>query len=484
MPDGSTYHARQEPTFLQLNHKIEYTEADQALPLLADMGLVPMRWQVPILEAALARDKNDKYLYRELGLSVPRQNGKSFIVRAICAECGLVNDERIAYTAHRNDTADEMFREVCSTLESDELPGYLSAAVKTIRKSNGQWAIYFKGGGYIKFTTRSSGLGRGRGFDRLIIDEAQELTSAELAAMLPTLSANKNKNSQTIYLGTPPGPECKGDVFDAMHDSVHSGKSLDTAWFEWSVDEPGDKLDRARWFETNPSLDDLLDLEAVRIESERFDSVTFARERLGWWADMGSYEKAINKVAWERCEVDMAPQCGTVAYGIKFSADGSHAALCAAALEEGMLPHVELVKTYDVTHGMARLAADLAGAIRVASCFMADGKGSAETLAQRVMAMESDAGPDYCRVAKTKDVIQAASGFADAVLAHEITHVHDDALTESVCWAAKRPIGKDAWGLGDAGKCDSTAAQAASLALLAVQTTTRDPNHVQEVAFF
>lgn len=475
--------ANQEPTFKQLKKKIEYTEADFALPMFEQLGLTAKEWQEPIVEAALARDKRDKYLYREVGLSVPRQNGKSFIVCLICVYCGLVLGERIAYTAHRNDTAGEMFESISRILESEDAPKDITDAVSKIRKANGQWGVYFKNGGFIRFTTRSSGLGRGRGFERLILDEAQDLTSSELASIASTLSANKNKNAQVIYLGTPPDPESEGEVFEGMHNSVHRGESPNTAWFEWSVDEAGDKHDESRWYLTNPSLDDLLDIEYIReVEASRLDAETFARERLGWWAESGSYEKVIDAVAWGKCEVEIAPQCGRVAYGVKFSTTGRHAALCAAAMEEGKPPHVELVHIFDVTHGMGKLAQALYSGVRTACCFMVDGRGNAETLAQRVMSMGAPA--DYCVVAKTGDVIQAASSMKDAVLAHQITHVQDDKLDFSVCYSSKRPIGKDAWAFGDAPKCDSAPAQAASLALLAVTINKRDPNYEQEVAFF
>lgn len=475
--------ARQEPTYKQLNKEIAYTEADYALPLFEQLGYVAKEWQRLIVTVALARDERDKYLYREVGISVPRQNGKSFIVYMICVYCALVLGERVAYTAHRNDTADEMFTAVAKILEGDDVPPDVAAEVDRVRHANGQWGVYFKNGGYIKFTTRSSGLGRGRGFERLILDEAQDLTASELASMASTLSANKNKNAQVIYLGTPPDPESAGEVFEGMHNSVHNGESPNTAWFEWSVDEPGDKHDESRWYVTNPSLDDLLDIEYIReVEAARLDNATFARERLGWWQDTGSYEKAIDSVAWGRCVVDMAPQCGKVAYGVKFSATGRHAALCAAVQEDGERPHVELVHVFDVTHGMYRLAQALYSGVRTASCFIVDGKGNAETLAQRVM--DLGAPRDYCVVAKTRDVIQAAASMADAVLAHEVTHIEEEKLDFSVCNSAKRPIGKDAWGIGDGPRCDSTPAQAASLALLAVTIGTRDPNYEQEVAFF
>ena len=80
----------------------------------------------------------------------------------------------------------------------------LNALVKEVRRTNGQEAIVLKNGGSVEFVARTKGSGRGYSVDVLVIDEAQELTEDQLAAMLPTISASSNP--QILYTGTPPGP--------------------------------------------------------------------------------------------------------------------------------------------------------------------------------------------------------------------------------------------------------------------------------------
>ncbi|MFT2526241.1 hypothetical protein ACMWQA_27725, partial [Escherichia coli] len=57
---------------------------------------------------------------------------------------------------------------------------------------------------------RTKGSGRGFSASTILLDEAQELGFAVLAAILPTLSAIPN--SQMWMCGTPPSPEMNGEV--------------------------------------------------------------------------------------------------------------------------------------------------------------------------------------------------------------------------------------------------------------------------------
>jgi hypothetical protein len=237
----------------------------------------PLPWQPHLLDAMLARDSRDKYLLRSIGISIPRQNGKSWDVRARCFY-GALNGEKILYTCQHGDTSDQMFQELSRPFEDEDEPE-LNDLLLAVRKTNGQQAIKLKNGGLIRFTTRTDSLARGKTYDVLIYDEAQELTAKQQAASLPAISAGSKHNPQTIYLGTPPGPDNVGTVFRDLHEDVHSGRS-EMGWIEWGATEIGDVHDEARWFEYNPSLGTVLDIEAVRGESEQMQPDVFARERL------------------------------------------------------------------------------------------------------------------------------------------------------------------------------------------------------------
>ena len=256
---------RQEPTYSANLPASLDGDGEDAIALASAFFGEPMPWQRLVLKVMLSRDEHDRYAASVFALSVPRQNGKSWDVRARCFYGLVCGGEKILFTCQHGDTADEMFKDLSAVFE-DEDNAELHALLKAVRKTNGQQAIYLENGGCIRFTTRTNSLARGKTYDVLIYDEAQELTVAQQAASLPTISAGALGNPQTIYLGTPPDPECAGTVFRTMRDRVHGGTST-VAWMEWGATEIGDPSDEPRWYETNPSLGLRLNPDAVEDES-------------------------------------------------------------------------------------------------------------------------------------------------------------------------------------------------------------------------
>lgn len=439
----------------------------------------PMPWQPHVLDVLLARDASDRYAVRSLGISVPRQNGKSWVVRARCFY-GLLNGERILYTCQHGDTSDQMYRELAAPFEDEARPE-LRELLRCVRKANGQQGIFLNNGGFIRFTTRTDRLARGNTYDALIYDEAQELTEGQQAASLPAISAGHKHNPQTIYLGTPPEPGRSGQVFQGQHDAVHAGKSA-MPWVEWGTDQVGDVSDRRRWYECNPSLGTLVDLSAVEGECEQMASDTFARERLGWWAPAGGVrEPALEPGSWEACAAERPMEGGKLAFGVKFSPDGRAVAVSWARAERGGASYVELYDAGSAEGGTARIADMLLRNRGEIAAVCIDGKSGAAALVRRI----ADGGfPRRAIVEGTPAVVQrAASMLRDEVSARTLSHIASPALDESATGSVRRDVGADGWGFGDGPECPSLPIESASLALYAARTTKRNPNRKQEANF-
>ena len=334
--------SRQTPTF-EANFPADLDgDGDAAIALATAYFGEPLEWQERVTCAMLARDERDCYRVPVMGVSVPRQNGKSWSVRSRCFYGMVCNAEKILFTCQHGDTSDEMFKDLSAPFE-DEDNVELHALLKAVRKTNGQQAIYLENGGMIRFTTRTNSLARGKSYDVLIYDEAQELTSAQQAASLPTISASKKKNStQVIYLGTPPGPECCGDVFQDLHDKAHDGVTT-MCWMEWAASDMGDPFDVARWYECNPSMGLLITEKAVEAEASSMASDVFARERLGWWSPNLAAANAIPAALWRSSAIDAIGDGYTrkTAFGVKFSSDGrTAAAMMVEAVNAGTVVHI------------------------------------------------------------------------------------------------------------------------------------------------
>lgn len=470
---------RQTPTY-EANIPADLSgDGEMACKLAAAYFGDPLPWQPHLLDAMLARDERDRYALRALGISIPRQNGKSWVVRARCFY-GALNGEKILYTCQHGDTSDQMFQELAQAFEDESNPE-LHDLLLAVRRTNGQQAIKLRNGGLIRFTTRTDSLARGKTYDVLIYDEAQELTEKQQAASLPAISAGAKHNPQTIYLGTPPNPDNIGTVFLSLHEAVHSGKSK-MGWIEWGATEIGDVNDEARWYEFNPSMGILLDHAAVKGEAEQMQPDVFARERLGWWSPVGGKGiYALISKKWRDCEVASAPREGKLAFGVKFSHDSLHAAVSWALADRDGPSYVELYDVMGSSGGTVAISDMLLRNRDEIACVCIDGKSGADALRRRML----DGGfPKTALVMGTPAIVQAASSMlSDEVNAGTLSHIASPALDDSATGSLKRDVGRDGWGFADGPNSMAAPIESASLALWAARTTKRDPRREQEASF-
>lgn len=438
--------------------------------------MVPDEWQTLLLDGMLARTEKDRYACESVGVSLSRQNGKNAVLEMREVYGLAIIGESILHSAHEVRTTNTAFRRLAQFFEDEEGHPEMHAMVKRIRYTNGQEAIELKNGGVIRFCARSKNAARGMTFDVVVFDEAQELTDEQVDAMLPTMAASGLGNRQIIYTGTPPTPGSAGTVFRRTRDAALKGSDKTLAWYEWSVEEPGDIYDVSRWYETNPAMGIRLSESFTEKELHTLSSDGFARERLGWWSD-DSRGVLFTEELWASTGVSMedAPKPDeedVIAYGIKFSPDGSSVALSACVRPKGGTPHVELVDCQPLSHGTKWLADFMVERRKKASVFVVDGLNGAGALAERV----SGKMPKRALVmAHTGDVIAASDMFYQAAREGRVTHLSEgqNRLAQSALNSTRRAIGTSGgWGWGGE---DPAPVESASLAYWGAMTTKRRP---------
>ncbi len=188
---------------------------------LAGLHLDP--WQAYVLREALGEREDGQWAAREVGLVVPRQNGKGGILEARELAALFVLGERlIVHSAHQFDTSLEAFRRLRELIE--DTPA-LSKRLKPrgIKNSHGEEGIELKGGQRVRFRTRTKGGGRGFAADCLILDEAMILPTTAHGALMPTLSARPNP--QVWYTGSAVDREVHehGEVFARVRARPQAG---------------------------------------------------------------------------------------------------------------------------------------------------------------------------------------------------------------------------------------------------------------------
>ena len=452
----------------------EYATSDSmdAVKLLRVGGTVLDPWQSDIMDDWLGRTPSGKWAAPTAGGSVPRQNGKSLLVQGRAEVGMLMFNETVIYTAHLQKTATETFEEMRDFFEHPKLRRY----VAEIKTALGREQIVLKSGARIKFLARTRNGGRGQHGDLLIFDEAQELDETAQGSFLPAISASLNP--QTVYVGTPPGPDAVGTVFRNLRQRALDGEAKRAAWFEFSVPEIGDVTDPKRWAATNPALGRRIQFSTIEGEAEQLDPDTFARERLGWWSPVAAenLDYAIDRRAWEACASNEEKPEGKTAYGVKFAADGSAVCLCGAVIPKEGPARVSLIEMQPSGRGLVWLVDWLSARYDRASCVVIDGRNGGDVLVERIKGVWR--AKNAVIRPGVKDVLAAVGLFTNAVNENTLAwYKPQEALNESAVTAVKRPIGG---GYGFGGE-NSLPVEACALALWGAKTCKRDPTRKMRI---
>lgn len=456
------------------------TDGAGAAMLMAAYGVTLDEWQKLVVDCWLGKDAAGCYTVTNGGLSISRQNGKNTCLEAREFYGLVINGERILHTAHQMRTAKKSFRRLEAMFTDKHHPEILKL-VKKIRYGIGEECIELKNGGMVEFVARTRQAARGfDGISLVVYDECQELTEDQAEAIMAVLSASSTGIRQQLFVGTPPYPGCNGNVFrrfrDACIASAGKGEETSNSWHEWSVAAKSlDEItvsDKALWYACNPALGLRLTEEFTRSESETLSPDGFARERLGWWAEIvtDKVEKAIDAAAWGKCKSDDLKPEGKTAYGVKFSIDGAQVVLAGAVIPKEGKARISIIDVRPMGFGMSWLAEWLNERYKQASCVVIDGRNGADVLIDKIRG--TWLFKDSVIKPSAQNVVTAATLLINDINENAVTwYSGQDALNESALTATKRKIG-GGWGFGGAG---SELLDACSLALWGAKTTRRDP---------
>ena len=466
----------QEPR-IKVEPQRKSTDGTDAVLLMTEYGYELDDWQKNVIDCWLGKDENDKYNVTSAGLSLPRQNGKNVCLEAREFFGLVINGEKILHTAHQVKTSKKSFRRLAAMFTDKRHPE-ITDIVKNIRYTNGEECIELDNGGSIEFSARSRQAARGfDGISVVVYDEAQELTDDQVEAIMATLSASATGTRQILYTGTPPYPSCPGEVFRRRRTVCLTDPGKHDSWHEWSV--AGDSIediktdDTTLWYMTNPALGIRLSEDFTAEEFRSMSKDGFARERLGWWSPIlaEKIDYAIPKDVWNDCKSSAEKPEGKLAFGVKFSPDGTEVCLAGAVIDSLGNARIELIDRRSTSQGTRWLAEWLNARYAKASCVVIDGRNGVDVLIDRITDVWRMKG---CIIKPTtKDIITAASLIVDGLNEHTLTWYEKQvALEESALSATKRPIA-GGWGFGGD---DSTPIEACALALFGVKTSKRDPN--------
>lgn len=457
-------------------------------------------WQESILEAAMGERTDRTWAAKRVGVSVPRQNGKSqLLVARALAGALLFGEKKIVVSAHQQDTAREAFAKLVEIIEADGNEALrarldLRFGRGGIMNALNREAVKFNTGATIQFKARSGAAGKGFSSDCLLLDEAQILGSRAWTSINSTMSAMPNP--QVWLLGTPPQEEDDSYAFDMVRKAALDGKSTASAWCEWAADRDDPSFDPAseftRW-QANPAWNTRINHEVVQGEFETYTPEKFEQDRLGIWRDVITATRPIPVDAWKLLEIDPAEvlRAGRVCYAVRFSVDGAEVGLARAIRpdDKNAPVHVEGMRVAPRTHGLSWIldgygegSDRFPGLIEKASSaaqIVIEGKSGVGALVNAL----HDAGVRNKRliiVPTAEQAVQAHSLMLERVTSGSLTTIEQGPVHAELKTLVKRKIGNTG-GFGWEGMdgASVTMFDAMTLATWAAATTKRKPGGME-----
>jgi hypothetical protein len=411
-------------------------------------------WQTLVIENSFGV-VNDRWASKEVGVNVPRQNGKGGVLEVVELTAvftwlpelrGKVSGPPLLiHSAHEFITSQKHFDRVWSLVENTP------ELLKRIRnqrpiRSHGHEGFKTTDNCQIEFRSRSKQAGRGFSCDFLVFDEAMFLPESVMGALWPTLRARPNP--QVWYTGSAVDQDIQHEslVWTRVRErALRDEKEL--TYYEWSLDypDPNEIPEEAFWDEdsywkSNPAY-------GIRIFKEHFESEIRALDRrtvavelfgVGDYPDPeGSEERPISPEQWAMCEQKDSRLQDPVHLAFDISPERRTSIAAAGKNQDGQW-HVEVFDKRPGTKWLPERLEELVVVHDVVQ-IVCDGVGPSSSLLQTLELSEIDV--------QTLDGGQhseACGRFVDVVSEGSLRHMGSLDLMNAIRGAKTRPLG-DRW---------------------------------------
>lgn len=417
----------------------------QIIQQARELGFVFMPWQeqAAMVAGELVPDPLDPRLwvpaYREVGITVPRQSGKTTweLAKMFQRARGWVEQrgpQRIAYSAQTgNDARKKLVEDWVPILNARRK----ALGISRILTGMGNEGVVFKNGSRIVLLASTAEAGHGKTIDEAIKDELfADSDDRRDQALIPAMATKSA--AQTIAVSTA-GTEDSvplNRLVERGRAAVEAGVTDGIAYFEWSSPFDEDPDDPATWYGCMPALGFTITEDVVRHARATLTDGEFRRAFLN--QPTRADDRVISAAAWDAvCESSAAP-LAQVTFAVDMNPERSATSIVAAS--GGSIPTVELVDYIESGSVVDRCAqlSQSHGPTR----FVLDKSGPAGALAGPLEA----AGVNVTSVG-TAELVAACGEMFDRVVQARVVIRRHPRFDLAVAAAVRRSVG-DAWAWG------------------------------------
>jgi hypothetical protein len=422
------------------------------------LGFTPMPWQRYVWDVALELDPaTGRLWHRDVGLSVPRQQGKTQGLLAVKVHRAQAwKRQRIVYAAQTRSMARERWEdEFWATIEASRI-----ARRFVCRKANGHEAIISRAtSSRIGITSNTERAGHGPPLDLGVIDEAfahedDRLEQAFSPAMLTRPMAqlwwaSAGGTEKSVFLNK------KREQGRAMIEELwRTGVHPRVAYFEWFAPEDMPRDDPATWRATLPALGFTVDEATVQAELEKLDAAEFDRAYLNRTRKaVPPPDPNVPRAKWPGIADTRSRPGSDIALSVDVSQDRASASIGVASTRPDGRVHVELVDRRAGTDWVAPALERLSKlwdplVVAIISSGAPAGSLIDELVSRGITVPETKEKERPHRghlvVLRSNDFVEACGQMADAITQATAVHRDQPPLTGAVNGARTRRVG-DAW---------------------------------------
>lgn len=429
------------PTFATAPTPGAVHELDLVVKVADALGTPLLPWQRYVARVATELLPDGTYRYPLVMVTVPRQSGKTTLIRALfLARCLKYRRRSFAVFAQTGKDARQRLMDLADQVEE----AVFSRLIKINRGQTNPSVTCNKTHSRVLSFAPTAESTHGWTFDGALLDElfAFEEDQAEqvMGAIVPAMAT---KAHQQTYLVSTKGTMASTYLNRQIERGRDATKDPDspTAFFEWSLPAGQDGYDPASWSFHPGVAAGLIGPGVIQAAADSLSEGEFMRAFMN--VTTAQAEAVLSMDRWR----DMAgalpePTARELNFGYEVAKDGKRAAIVAAWRDQDDRINVRLIASKPGTHWVKPTLLEL---VRARPRALGADRVQQNTVVHDSILRENHRWDLYFSTLTAGEWATSCAGFKQAFDAGRLRHDSDELLMRGIMGATTRPLGPDSW---------------------------------------